>query len=223
MAWYNSTTKHFDLGPPMYPVSENTNPNATINPVFELAYWRFGLTVALNWKRRQGQNVPRTWTNVLNNLAPLPIVNETYPIYEGVPEMWIDPVTFTDHPAMIGIYGLLPPTPDVNLTIVANTATKISEIWDFENLFGWDFPMLAMNAARLGRSEQAIKYLLDVNFDFDDVGMPIGGPRVPTPYFPGSSSLLMAIACMAGGWDGDGGSHFPEGWDVESEGFWRCL
>jgi hypothetical protein len=207
----------------MYPVSENTNPNATLNPTFELAYWRFGLSVASKWKQRQGQQVPASWTKVLQNLAPLPIVNNTYPIYEGVPDMWIDPVTYTDHPAMIGIHGLLPPTPDVNTTIVSNTATKISEIWDFANLFGWDFPMLAMNAARLGRRDQAIKYLLDANFAFDDVGMPIGGPRVPTPYFPGSSSLLLAMACLAGGWDGDGGSHFPKGWRVESEGFGRCM
>jgi len=83
--------------------------------------------------------------------------------------------------------------------------------------------MLAMNAARLGRPEKAIEYLLDPNFAFDDVGMPIGGPRVATPYFPGSGSLLLAVAMMAGGWDGDEGPHFPEGWQVEAEGFTPAL
>jgi hypothetical protein len=78
---------------------------------------------------------------------------------------------------MTGIYGLLPPTPDVNLTIMRNTADKIASIWGFGDLFGWDFPMLAMNSARLGDVNQAVQYLLDPNFAFDDVGMPIGGPR----------------------------------------------
>jgi hypothetical protein len=222
-AWYNTSTGVYDLGPPMYPVSENTLPNSTINPTFELAYWRFGLSIAASWKTRQGLPVPDSWLHVASNLAPLPISNGTYTIYEGIPNMWIDPNTYYDHPAMIGIYGLLPPSPDLNLTILQNTADKIASIWNFENLFGWDFPMLAMNAARLGRPEKAVEYLLDENFAFDDVGMPIGGPRVATPYFPGSSSLLLAVAMMAGGWDGDEGPHFPGGWEGEVEGFTPAL
>jgi hypothetical protein len=57
-AWWNTTTKVYDLGPPMYPGSESTNPNVTINPTFELAYWRFGLSVATTWKTRQHLPVP---------------------------------------------------------------------------------------------------------------------------------------------------------------------
>lgn len=207
----------------MYPVSENTNPNATINPVFELAYWRFGLTVASNWKLRQHLPIPSSWTHVLENLAPLPVINNTYPIYENTPQMWLDPVTYTDHPAMTGIYGILPPTPDLNLSILHTTADKIEQLWDFENLFGWDFPMLAMNAVRLGRKSKAVEYLLDGNFAFDDVGMPVGGPRVPTPYFPGSASLLWAVAMFAGGWEGVEGAQFPEGWVVVVEGFGKVM
>lgn len=30
-AWYNESTGVYDLGPPMYPVSESTNPNATVS------------------------------------------------------------------------------------------------------------------------------------------------------------------------------------------------
>jgi hypothetical protein len=225
-AYWNTSTKVYDLGPPMYPVSENTNPNTTVNPTFELAYWRFGLEIASKWKQRQGQSIPTTWTHVVRNLAPLPTVNNTYPIYEGIPNMWTDPVTVTDHPAMAGIYGLLPPTAAVNLTIVNNTAQKIYSAWDFANLYGWDFPLLAMNAARLGDAEKAIALLLDQNFQFDDVGMPVGGTRVPTPYFPASGSLLLAVGMMAGGWDGgpdDIGSRWPRGWNVLAEGFAKAM
>ena len=49
--------------------------------------------------------------------------------------------------------------------------------------------------------------------------MSAGGARVPTPYFPGSSSLLLAVGMMAGGWDGNEGLHFPDEWEVEAERF----
>ncbi|TVY40384.1 hypothetical protein LSUB1_G002865 [Lachnellula subtilissima] len=222
-AWHNTSTGFYDLGPPMYPVSENTPPNATFNPTFELAYWRFGLTIAAQWKTRQHLPTPPSWLHVAQNLAPLPIINDTYPIYQDIPNMWTDPTTVYDHPAMIGIYGLLPPTADLNLTVLHNTADKIASLWDFAHLFGWDFPMLAMNAARLERPEEAVEYLLHASFTFDDVGMPIGGPRVATPYFPASGGLLLAVAMMAGGWDGSEGARFPGGWRVDVEGFEPAL
>lgn len=95
-AWFNHSTGVYNLGPPMYPVSENTNPNATINPTFELAYWRFGLDIAIKWKERQGQSVPDDWVAVRDKLAPLPVVDNTYPVYEGIPNMWFDNATTND-------------------------------------------------------------------------------------------------------------------------------
>jgi hypothetical protein len=221
-AYHNSSTGVYDLGPPMYPVSENTNPNATINPTFELAYWRFGLDVAARWKQRAGKPVPEEWATVRDNLAPLPVADDTYVTYEGIPNMWTDNSTTNDHPAMSGIFGLLPPPasgPPLNQTILKNTAAKIRDTWALEESYGWDFSMLAMNSLRLGDVDQAIEYLLHPIFQFDDAGYPVGGSRVPTPYFPNSASLLIAMAMMAGGWDGEPGPHFPKGWDVSVEGF----
>ncbi|KAI0459024.1 Six-hairpin glycosidase-like protein [Xylaria acuta] len=222
-AFYNASTGVYDLGPPMYPASENTNPNATVNPAFELAYWRFGLDVAIRWKQRQGLPVPPKWIDVRDGLAPLPTAGDAFALYEGIPDMWApNSTTVTDHPAMSGIFGLLPPPssgPPLNLTIVRNTADKIRDLWDWDDCWGWDFPMLAMNSLRLGDVDQAVAYLLDPLFSFDDAGYLEGGSRVQTPYFPGSSSFLLAIAMMAGGWDGEPGSHFPEDWKARVEGF----
>ena len=81
--------------------------------------------------------------------------------------------------------------------------------------------MLAMSAARNGETDQAIDFLLHPLFQFDDVGMPTGGVRVPTPYFPGSGALLYAVAMMARGWDGSTSPApgFPRnGWNVRVEG-----
>ncbi|KAK3344448.1 Six-hairpin glycosidase-like protein [Lasiosphaeria hispida] len=221
-AFFNTTTGVYDLGPPTYPVSENTNPNATLNPTFELAYWRFGLDVATRWKTRQNLPVPTTWTTVRDKLAPLPVIDGTYAVYEGIRGMWTDNATTNDHPAMAGIYGLLPPPasgPPLDEAVLRKTAGKIKELWALEESYGWDFSMLAMNSLRLGDVEQAVEYLLHPIFQFDDAGYPVGGSRVPTPYFPNAASLLLATAMMAGGWDGAEGKHFPKGWEVEVEGF----
>ncbi|KAI9685475.1 MAG: hypothetical protein M1820_010793 [Bogoriella megaspora] len=219
-AFWNESTGVYDLGPPMYPVSENTDPNATRNPTFELAYWRLGLNIASDWQRRQGKPVPAQWSHVAENLAPLPVQNNSYVIYEGIENMWNNETYDEDHPSMLGIYGWLPPpTSGFNLSTMQNTRDLVYETWNFTYSYGWDFPLLAMNAARLGDVDKAIDFLLDPTFAFDDAGYPIGGARVPTPYFPGSASLLWAVALLAGGWDGSEGPHWPEGWVVESEGF----
>ncbi|KAH8430674.1 uncharacterized protein LDX57_008336 [Aspergillus melleus] len=235
VAFWNSSTGFYDLGPPMYPVSENTPPNSTRNPTFELAYWYFGIDVAIRWKERLGQSIPMKWKHVLEKLAPLPTVEVTtpsgkkditYTLYEGIPNMWSDPETVMDHPALTGIYGLLPPLAVVNMTIAEATAAQVARTWNFTDCWGWDFPMLAMNAARLGNVDAAVRYLVHPNFQFDDVGMPVGPMRnVPTPYFPSSAGLLLAAGMFAGGWENANDTilrttpAFPAEWNAMAEGF----
>ncbi|KAL2193482.1 Six-hairpin glycosidase-like protein [Corynascus similis CBS 632.67] len=229
-AWWNETRGAYDLGPPMYPVSENTDANATRNPTFELAYWRFGLDVAVRWRERLGRDVPSEWVKVRDGLAPLPMVDGTYAVYEGIEGMWTSNATTNDHPAMAGIYGLLPPPASgepLDMAALEKTALKIKELWALDYSYGWDFSMLAMNSLRLGDPDQAVEYLLHPIFQFDDAGYPVGGSRVPTPYFPNSASLLIATAMMAGGWDGSEGiaGHWPKSWEkhVRLEGFSPAL
>ncbi|KAI0659070.1 Six-hairpin glycosidase-like protein [Cubamyces menziesii] len=223
----NASTGFFDLGPPMYVVSEDTSPNATRNPAFELAYWRFGLDHASAWMDRLGEDVPELWTEVKENLAPLPIEDGLYAVYEGIPSDFWDTPTFTnDHPALVGLYGWLPKTANVSVDMAKATAEKVWASWNISNCWGWDFPMLAMSAARNGETEKAIEWLLHPLFEFDDVGMPVGGVRVPTPYFPGSGALLYAVAMMAEGWDGSAGDApgFPrQGWEVRTEGMSKAM
>jgi hypothetical protein len=222
--FWNESTGVYGLGPPMYPVSENTDPNATINPTFELAYWKMGLDIAAAWKKRQNKTVPSTWVDVAEKLAPLPVEDGAYVTYEGIMDMWNTTAYDEDHPSMLGIFGWLPPQPSqFNLSIMQSTAARVYETWNFTYSYGWDFPFLAMNAARLRDVDKAINFLLDTNFQFDDAGYQIGGARVPTPYMPGASSLLWAIAMLAGGWDGSEGPHFPGGWVVRAEGFSPAL
>lgn len=55
--------------------------------------------------------------------------------------------------------------------------------------------MLAMAAARCGKPQLALEYLLhpSPNFQFDEHGLATGGPF---PYLPSNGALLTAIAMM---------------------------
>lgn len=222
-AWYNETTKVYNLGPPLHIVSENTDPNTTMNPTFELVYWRFGLDIAEKWKQRQNKSIPSKWTTVRNNLAPFPTQDGLYILHESIKNPWTTPKFTEDHPSLLGLNGWLPPDSRLNHTIFNATVSKVYETWNFTRSYGWDFPLLALTAARMGDAEKAIEWLLHSDFAFDEVGMPVGGVRVPTPYFPAAGGLLLAVGMMVGGWDGREGMVFPEAWGVEVEGFQRAL
>lgn len=139
-AFWNTSTNVYDIGPPMYVVSEDTSPNITMNPAFELAYWRLGLRIATEWMQALGENesVWGTWEDVRGKLAPLPIENGTYAVYEGIPEnFWTDPDFTNDHPAMTGLYGWLPPTPGLDINIVNATTHKVWANWNISNCWGY--------------------------------------------------------------------------------------
>ncbi len=71
-SYFEKATNRYILGPPMYIVSENTKPETTFNPAFELGYWRFGLRTAQIWKERLGLKRDNKWDDVLLKLSPLP-------------------------------------------------------------------------------------------------------------------------------------------------------
>jgi len=218
-AWYEKANDRYILGPPVYIVSENTDPKITYNPCFELGYWRFGLRTAQVWKERLGLARDQKWDVVLKKLSPLPQVNSVYITHENIDSMWTK-FTF-EHPALIGTFGMLPGD-GVDTACFKRTLDKVLSIWDFNHTWGWDFPMLAMAAARTGRPESAIDMLLNKSpdFQFDEHGLATGGPF---PYFPSNGALLTAVAMMAAGWDGSDGDApgFPRNgnWVVKCENF----
>lgn len=197
-AYFDKRLQRSVLGPPMVVVSENTDPRKTQNPTFELGYWRFGLRVAQEWRQRLGLPPRQEWAESLKRLSPLPQQDGVYVLYEGVQDMWTK-WTF-EHPALTGALGMLPGD-GVDQATMRRTLDKVTARWDFNRTWGWDFPMLAMCAARLGEPERAVNLLLSSSpgFQFDQRGYATGGPF---PYFPSNGGLLYAAALMAAGWDG---------------------
>ena len=207
------------LGPPLYIVSENTDMMITKDAAFELGYWRYGLHTALEWCKRLNIPEKENWKNVLYGLSPLPVEDGVYVTYDGIEDMWTK-YAF-EHPALIGTFGMLPGD-GVDMDIFVKTLDKVVSTWNYERTWGWDFPMLAMAAARSGKKELAVDMLMHgaPGFQFDEHGLCTGGPF---PYFPSNGGLLIAIGMMCGGWDGSVGDcpGFPTNgdWVIKAEGF----
>ena len=104
-----------------------------------------------------------------------------------------------------------------------NTFNKVWEIWTWEDTWGWDFPMTAMAAARLGKPEKAIDALfMDVQTNtYLKNGHNYQEERL-TLYMPGNGGLLTAVAMMCAGWDETTKKNpgFPDNgkWNVKWEG-----
>ena len=152
-------------------------------------------------------------------MAPLPVQDGVYVTYEGIPNMWTEKTY--EHPALTGVYGMLPGD-GVDLETFKRTLDKVNKEWQFHRIWGWDFPMMAMAAARTGQPAMAIDFLMhsSLKFQFDEHGLATGGPY---PYFPSNGALLTAVAMMCAGWDGSEGDApgFPKdgSWVVRHEGF----
>ena len=223
-AHFDKESNRYVLGPPVYIVSENTDPRITVNPTFELGYWRFGLRVAQIWRERLSLPRDRKWDDVLNLLSPLPVEDDLYVTCEGIPDMWTK-YNF-EHPGLTGVFGMLPGD-GVDTATFKRTLHQVLSVWNFDRTWGWDFPMVAMAAARSGYPEKAVDMLLHPSngFQFDEHGLATGGPF---PYFPSNGALLTAVALMAAGWDGAPDTHapgFPDdgSWVVKWEGLKKAL
>jgi hypothetical protein len=140
----------------------------------------------------------------------------------------VDPYTLKkDHPSMLQAYGFLPLTPVIDPALIRATFEFVQRQWDWQSTWGWDYPVLAMTAARLGRGEDAVNaLLLDTPKNrFLPNGHNYQRPNLPL-YLPGNGGLLAAIAMMTGGWDGapdKAAPGFPdnEQWSVRWEGLNR--
>jgi hypothetical protein len=134
------------------PAQETLRASETVNPPFELSYWHFALQTAQQWRKRLGLPVEPKWDEVVAKLSPLAHIDGQYLAAETALDTYSDIRFTSDHPAVLGALGILPKSPLVDGAIMQNTLNWIWENWNWNKTWGWDFPMVAMNAARLGDS-----------------------------------------------------------------------
>lgn len=221
-ARYDSTQKRYIIGPPLIPAQECFLADSTFNPPFELAYWRYGLRIAQEWRKRLGLPPHTQWDSVVSLLATPPISDRLYLFAENRFDSYT-PRFMHDHPIVLGMFGMLPNTGIVDTSIMKRTFLKILTEWDWEQTWGWDFPLAAMTATRLHLPDSALDLLFQKStkntylrngHNFQDARLRI--------YLPGNGALLTAIAMMCAGYQGcqNETPGFPKNgsWNVRWEG-----
>ncbi len=206
------------------PAQETLKASETYNPPFELAYWHFALQLAQQWRERRGLERVALWDDIINKLSPLAKDSENrYLAAESNPETYSDVRLISDHPAVLGAVGIFPMSRLIDPQVMKHTQEWIWDNWNWDHTWGWDYPMVAMNAARLGVSEEAVSALLmDKRTNtYLPNGHNYQDGRLRC-YLPGNGGLLTAIAMMCAGWDGctETNPGFPKNglWDVHWEG-----
>jgi len=220
---YDEQTGRYVLGPGVIPAQERFKAEETFNPTYELAYWTWALNVAQQWRERLGMKREAKWDDVVAKLSPLPVQDGVYLATESAKDSYTNPEFKTDHPSVLGAFGMLPETKLLDKKIMRKTFDLVWDTWSWDDTWGWDFPMTAMTAARLNLPEKAIDALLmDIRTNTYLVnGHNYQDDRL-TLYLPGNGGLLTAVAMMCAGWDGQTANNpgFPKNgkWKVNWEG-----
>ncbi len=222
-AYYDPILKRYILGKGVIPAQERFKAEETFNPTYELVYWNWALSIAQQWRERLHLPRNKKWDDVLNKLSPLPVQNDKYLFTESGTDSYTNPEYKTDHPSVLGAWGMLPQTNMLDTSVMHNTFNWIWDNWTGAATWGWDFPMVAMTATRIGMPDKAIDALLmpvqkntylSNGHNYQDERLTI--------YLPGNGGLLTAIAMMCAGYDGckttDPGIPKNGKWKVKWEG-----
>jgi hypothetical protein len=203
MLHWDGGKKRYDLGPPLWIAQEIYDQATSMNPCYELSYWSRGLQIAQTWRERLGLGRDEIWDVMIKSLAPLPVKDGKYVALESTPDTWDNPASRHDHPSFLMALGQLPGD-GVDRATMARTLDAVLKSWDWEKkIWGWDYPMIAMTAARLGEPQKAVDVLLKTdgpNNSYTANGHNRQRDDLPV-YLPGNGALLAAVAMMAAGWD----------------------
>lgn len=225
IAVYNKEKDRYDLTAPVIPVQECHRPQDTLNPAFEVSYWKYTLELAVRWAKELGFEWDPEWEKVGSKMASLTEEDGVYLAHEKCPATY---TTYNhDHPSMLMSYGVLADE-RLNPGTMKATLDKVVDCWNYPSLWGWDFAVMAMTATRTGDPKLAVDILLKDTPKNDYVvsGNNRQKLRKDLPlYLPGNGSLLLAIPMMAEGYEGCSRKcpGFPEDWVVEAEGLQRYI
>ena len=215
----------YDIPAPVIPVQECHRETDTVNPAFEIEYWRVTLRIAAEWAERLNKIPDAKWLEVAEHMAQLTEKDGVYLAHEKCPATYTE--FNKDHPSMLGAYGLIN-SDRIDREVMRNSLHLVEKCWEYPTLWGWDFALMAMTAVRLDEPELAIELLLKDTLKncYLASGNNMQVSRADLPlYLPGNGSLLLAAAIMTAGYEGCDRElpGFPKDgqWTVEYENIQR--
>lgn len=206
------------IGPPVIGAQErHVGDRAHLrDPSFELAYITWALRIADAWRHRRGAPDAGRLTALADRVHSPMTADGILSTFREGPAM-----SRSDHPSHLLAYGMVPPATGTIPPQAASAALDdVLAGWDWESTWGWDYPALAMTAARLQRPDTAVEALLrpTTKNRVDAAGHFVQTPRLPA-YLPGNGGTLIAVALMTAGWDsGPPAPGLPARFGVRHEG-----
>ncbi len=207
--YWDEASKRFIMGPPVMSGAESNTGFASYNSTSELNYWAMSLEIAQRWRERLGLPREPQWDHILQHLSRPPVHDGVYVNEESDPTVWsVNSDGRFIRPAWAEVYGCVR-GPLIDPRIMEKTYERIAADlragkW-LRNIWGCDFSMMAMTAARLERPVEAVDWLLfeERRNQYTANGLCYGW------YLPGNGGLLWAVAMMAAGWDNSPQRHAP--------------
>ncbi len=227
-SWPIEHDGRLNLGAPMIPAQENYDPLTTVNPTFEVEYFRWALETAQAWRERKGQARRADWDQALAKIAPPPMKNGLYLPVESVPDFWETAMSDAcrrhaaaaqcknrDHPSFLMAYGFIPGA-RIDTAAMRRTFEAVEQNWDVRQTWGWDFPMMAMTAARIGEPDKAVDWLF-ADLKNNQWGVTGMTPRVHldehadelVPVSAGAGGVTMAVNPDGPGYRRAAETYFP--------------
>ena len=150
--WPIESDGRLNLGTPMIPAQENYDPLTTVNPTFEVEYFRWALETAQQWRERKGQARRIDWDQALAKIAPPPMRDGLYLPVESVPDFWETAMSDAcrrhaaaaqcknrDHPSFLMAYGFIPGA-RIDPATMRRTFEAVEQNWDVRQTWGLGFP-----------------------------------------------------------------------------------
>jgi hypothetical protein len=212
---YDAARKEYVLGPGVNSADEkHTDLAHNLNPIMELAYWRWALETAQQWRIRLGLAPDPKWQDVIDHLARPVVRNGVYTAMEIPADTHGSNMTTF-------MYGVLPGE-GIDREAMRNTLHENTHPDAPMNAVTWGTAMMAMCAARLNEPGLAVNLLAAKSDEnpFRVSGYTVRRPDQTPMYMPANGGWLAAAAMMAAGWDGTT-THapgFPKDWKVRYEG-----
>ena len=141
-SWPIEANGRLNLGTPLIPAQENYDPLTTVNPTFEVEYFRWALETAQQWRVRQGQPRRADWDQALAKIAPPAMKDGLYLPVESVPDFWETAMSDAcrkhaaasqcknrDHPSFLMAYGFIPGA-RIDPAAMRRTFEAVEQNWD---------------------------------------------------------------------------------------------
>ncbi len=195
---FDPVAGRYRVGPQVIDAAEIFRDRNSINPTFETSYIQWALETAQIWRERRRLPRDRRVDDILSRYPVPQPFNGHYTAGESAPDTFSAAGKKYSHPMMLGICGMLPGR-HCDREVMRRTLHDLLAAWDWRReSWGWDYPLAALTAIRLGEPQTALKILL---MDTPANCYLINGHNHQSPdlpcYLPGNGGLLTAAAMLA--------------------------